>query len=126
VKKAGLFVALGACLALASCGDPRPDPERTLQKIGARPRAFTRNCSSPPTGHYFLPKLASCPPTFRRFRPLHVRAYPDGFALALHDGRGVEQGLYVVPLGMETTPRESRNARFERIDDGVHWYWFQE
>ncbi len=123
---------LGALLAVAGCGNrERPDAERMLRNIGApalRQEAarFYKELFVAPTGRYFLPKPDQWPPAFRRFQPDQVRAYADGFSLALSNARGVEEGLYIIPTGMDRTPSDGPNARYQRIDEGIYWYWFKE
>jgi len=132
VRATACLGMIGALLVLAGCGaDHRQTAEKTLREIG--PTALRRDAAGfykqlfvAPTGQYFLPKLDHCPSSFQRFHPLRVRAYADGFGLALADVRGLEEGLYVVPLGMDNAPRASRHAIFERIDDGLYWYSFTE
>ena len=126
----GRWLIFSTCLILTSCGDnPRHAAEKTLRQVGpAKLRheaaSFYKELFVTPAGQYFLPKPDQWPPTFQRLEPLQVRAYADGFSLSLEEGREGEQGLYVVPQGMDNVPRESRNARFEKIDDGIYWYWF--
>jgi hypothetical protein len=122
----------GALLALVGCGaDKREKSTKVLQEVGA-PRlrreaaTFYKQLFVAPTGHYFLPKENVWPKTFRRFEPLQVRAYSDGFSLAMTAKRGIEEGLYVVPAGMDNVPKEGRNAQFEKIEDGIYWYRFNE
>lgn len=129
VKAPRVWLASGALLAVVGCTDPREHAEDLLQEIG--PAALRREAAVfykqlfvAPPGRYFVPKLSQCPPAFRRFQPREVRASADGFALALRDARGVEEGLYVVPLGMEGVPRASPNARFQKVDEGIYWFWF--
>jgi len=123
---------LGAMFLLASCGtDRRQAAERTLREVGTptlrrEAASWYKGLFVSPNGQYFLPKIDQWPPAFRRFEPLRVRAYADGFGLALLDARNAEEGIYVVPWGMENTPREGRNARFQKIDEGIYWYWFTE
>ena len=126
----GSLLALGTALALLGCsGDARKDAGRILRQVGAQPLRrdagkLYKNLFAATTGQYFLVSLDKCPPTFRSFTPREVRAYPDGFALALRIEHGAEEGLYVVPVGMDREPRAAPSARFQRIDDGVYWYWF--
>ena len=128
----GRLLVLGALLTLAGCGDPqRQAAGKTLHEVGEA--NFRREAAGlykqlfvAPTGQYFVPKPDQWPPTFRRFGPLRVRAYADGFSLALRDGGRGEEGIYVVPIGMDRTPREGRNAEFEKISEGIYWYRFRE
>lgn len=123
---------IAALLGFAGCsGGHRRAAEAKLREVGpttlrGEAAGFYKQLFVAPTRRYFLPALADCPPSFRRFRPLRVRAYADGFSLALADVRGAEEGLYVVPLGMDNPPRASRHAAFQRIEDGLYWYSFSE
>lgn len=120
----------GFILTCAGCGtDARKDAEKALKTIGAselrREAAnFYKELFVAPNGKFFVPKYDQWPRSFRRLEPLNVRAYTDGFSLTLLDDRTGEQGLYIVPAGMDGTPREGRNARFQKIDEGIYWYWF--
>ncbi len=132
LKALGLLLSAGLALSLASCAkDPRQAAEETLREIG--PAVLRRDAAGfykqlfvAPPHQYFLPKLSDCPPSFQRFRPRRVRAYADGFGLALSDVRGAELGLYVTPLGMDRAPGDSAHAKFQKIDDGIFWYSFAE
>lgn len=125
-----MLAAAAALVALAGCGDPRRrDAERTLHQIGVASlrqdaAAFYKDLFVAPPATYFLPKPNKWPGSFQRFRPLRVRAYPDGFAIAVRERRGLEEGFYVVPLGMDRTPRESRSSHLQKIDEGIYWYRF--
>src|SRR6187401_1460611 len=116
----GRLLVLGALATLTSCGATRRDTaEKTLQQVGAtnlrRDAAnFYKDLFVAPTGQYFLPKPNQWPPSFQRFEPREVRAYTDGFSLSVIDTRDGEEGLYVVPSGMDNIPREGRHARFQR------------
>lgn len=122
----------GALLALVGCAaDKRKTSAKILQEVGAsglrqEAAVFYKELFVAPTGRYFLPKEKQWPRTFQSFEPLQVRAYSDGFSLAMRAERGIEEGIYVVPAGMDNVPREGRNARFEKIDDGIYWYRFNE
>lgn len=70
-------------------------------------------------------KVSACPESFRRFEPLNVSAYPDGFGLGLEQRAGVESGLYVVPVGMEIVPASKGRAHFEPLAEGIFWYSFE-
>lgn len=125
----GRLLVIGLTVALAGCSDVRKDTARTLRQIGAPTlrsdaAAFYKNLFAAPSGGYILVSPGKCPPTFQRFAPTEVRAYTDGFALALRAEHGAEEGLYVVPAGMDHDPRTAPNTRFERIDDGIFWYRF--
>jgi hypothetical protein len=128
----GRLLCLVVLCASAGCGhDQRQDAEATLREVSSQSlrreaARFYKQLFVAPSGEYFVPKVSQWPPTFRRFQPLRVRAYADGFGLALRDARNGEEGLYVVPSGMEQTPREGRNARFQKIEEGIYWYWFTE
>jgi hypothetical protein len=129
VKAIGSLLAAGILLALAGCSDPREKAERTLREVGTPAlrqdaAAFYKNLFAAPPARYFLPKANQWPASFQRFKPLRVRAYPDGFAIAVRDQRGMEEGLYIVPLGMDGTPRESRTSHLQKIEDGIYWYRF--
>jgi hypothetical protein len=125
----GRLLTLGAVLALAGCSNARKDAERTLRQIGAQSLRLDagtlyKDLFAAPSGQYFLLSPDKRPPSFQRFAPLQVRAYTDGFALSLRDKPDVEEGLYIVPAGMDREPRLAPSARFERIDAGVYWYRF--
>jgi len=85
---------------------------------------FYKELFSAPTSQHLIPKPEQWPPTFRRFEPLRVRAYADGFSLALFDGHMGEEGLYVVPSGMDNVPRAGPHAEFRKMSDGIYWYRF--
>lgn len=70
-------------------------------------------------------KESAWPASFRRFEPMRVNAYRDGFSLVLDKTGEVESGIYVVPEAMEIEPRPTERARFERVADGIFWYSFQ-
>lgn len=121
----------GALLVFGGCGDPQREAEKTARAIGLPAlrrdaAAFYKSLFAAPPTRYFLPKPDKWPPTFQRLRPLRVRAYPDGFAVAMADRRGGEEGFYIVPLGMDRTPRETRGSHFQRLDDGLYWYRFSD
>jgi len=129
VRFPGRSLALGAALLLAGCGDARRDATRTVQAIGPAPlrrdaAAFHKQLFAAPPARYFLPRPSHWPASFTRLKPLRVRAYPDGFALALRERRGLEEGLYLIPLGMELAPRQSRAASFSPLAEGIYWYAF--
>jgi hypothetical protein len=124
------LLLLTAVFLFAGCErDVRPEAERTLQSIGVttlrrEAATFYKDFFTAPEGRYFVPNVDKCPPSFRSFNPIRVRAYPDGFAIALDESHGVEQGLYVVPLSMDDQPRAGRSAEFEKIAEGVYWFRF--
>jgi hypothetical protein len=126
------LLLLCAFFTITGCGDDqRKITQKTLRQVGANnlrreAATFYKELFVAPTGQYFLPKPEQWPPSFRRFEPLRVRAYADGFSLAIRDTRKGEVGLYVVPLGMDKTPREGRNSQFQKIDEGLYWYSFSE
>jgi hypothetical protein len=128
----GRWFLVATLCSFASCSEvQRETAQKTLRQVGtthlrAEAARLYKELFVAPTSHYFVPKADQWPLTFRRFEPLRVRAYADGFALALADTRAGEEGLYVVPQGMDNTPRAGANARFQRIEDGIYWYWFQE
>lgn len=132
LKAGGLLFTGALLLGLAGCApDPRRAARDKLREIGPtvlrrEAAGFYKQLFMAPPHQYFLPRVQDCPPSFRQFLPRRVRAYDDGFALALADVRGAEEGLYVMPLGMDQTPRASKHATFERIDDGIFWYSFAE
>lgn len=64
------------------------------------------------------------PNSFRELRPLHVGAYIDGIAIAMHATAHGETGLYVVPQSMEHTPKAMEGTRFEKIAEGIYWFSF--
>ena len=121
-----LAVALLAC---GGCRDTRRTAEETARQVGVellRREAATfykLTFATPPT-RILLPKPDRWPMSFRQLKPLRVRAYPDGFAVAIIDRTRGEEGFYIVPLGMERTPRETRGSEFQRLDDGFYWYRF--
>jgi len=128
MKLPGLLLVV-AGLLLAGCKEPRRTAERTLWEIGVPTlrqdaATFYKNLFAAPPARYFLPKPNQWPANFQRLNPLRVRAYPDGFALAIREKRGLEEGFYIIPLGMDAAPRESRNSHFQRLDDGLYWYAF--
>ena len=130
MKPGRLLPVLAALLLLVSCGDDsRRNAERTLRETGATElrrdaAAFYKNLFVSSSARYFLPRPDKCPPSFQRFKPLRVRGYPDGFAIAIRERRGLEEGFYVIPLGMDHTPGESRSSHFQKIEDGLYWYQF--
>jgi hypothetical protein len=75
---------------------------------------------------YTAMKEAMWPPQFSAFKPDHVGAYRDGFALSLVSGHGLESGIYVIPAHSDFQPRATAHARFERMADGVYWYSFDQ
>jgi hypothetical protein len=65
------------------------------------------------------------PPSFRRFKPRRVGAYPDGLTLALETDADTERGLFVIPLQFDLdTPRWGEGATFDPLAEGVFWYTF--
>lgn len=128
----GRLLLISGLVILAGCGDPRRRAaEKTLREVGEanlRREAATlyKQLFVAPPGRYFEPKPSQWPPTFRRFKPLQVRAYADGFCIAQSVKAGSEEGLYVVPLSMDSPPREGRHAEFKKISEGIYWYQFSE
>jgi hypothetical protein len=123
------WLLIGAALLCAGCGDPRHQTQRTLGQAGIAPlrhdaALFYKDLFVTPENRDFVLKLDKCPASFQRFQPLRVRAYPDGFALAIREARGDEEGLYVVPDGMDLELRSGHSAQFEKMADGIYWYRF--
>lgn len=121
---------LFSSLLLASCTDLREKAERTLQETGAEvlreEAAFLYKERFGGSGTEFsVVDRSAWPPTFRRFKPRRVGAYPDGFSLALATDADTERGLFVIPQYLDLqTPRWAAEATFEPLAEGVFWYAF--
>ena len=125
------FTSLCALAALCgACSSPRRTAEKTLERVGpdrVRQEAavFYKDMFAAASASFYNLKLNECPATFRMFNPQHVVAYRDGFSLALDHGPSGESGLYIVPAQMDVSPNPGRRARFDRITDGIYWYYFE-
>lgn len=126
-----LILAVAAAWLLVSCKDAPREQGSYLERIGAasirrEAAIFYKDLFLSPETTYFHLNPEKCPPTFRTLDPKQVRGYPDGFALTLSSERGTEEGLYVVPEGMELSPRENRSSKFRKIAEGIYWYSFSD
>lgn len=116
-------------LALAGCTSPRRRAEDVLRKVG--PQALRsdaavlyKNLFASTAPDYSAVKNTEWSAAFRAFAPKQVGAYRDGIALALDVDGDTESGIYVIPAGMDVSPRAKERNRFERIADGIYWYSF--
>ena len=63
--------------------------------------------------------------TFKQLNPDRITAYPDGFALCFEVKGDSEEGIFVVPLGMDVEPKPTRTASYEKLSEGIYWYSFK-
>ena len=129
-KNSSVLLLLACGLAVAGCADPRTRAEAALQRVGAeqvrQDAALLYKDTFAGRGTDFLVlRRSSWPPSFERFQPLRVGAYPDGFSLAIKADADTEAGLYIVPLHMEHVPTGPASAHFHRLAEGVYWYSFE-
>ncbi len=121
---------LSALVAMApACSSRRSSAEEKLDAVGVdelrREAALLyKNVFASTAPSFVTVKPKDWPASFRAFAPKHVGAYRDGFSLALETDDAAEAGLYIVPQHMEVSPNPGRNAKFERIRDGIYWYSF--
>lgn len=125
-----LFAATFA-FALAACAEPREAALIRMQSVG--PERLRRDAARlykdvfAARSPEFVPvRITQWPASFRRLVPLHVGAYPDGFAIALEQDGDNESGLYVIPDSIDRLPSDTARAQFEPIEDGVFWYTFRQ
>jgi hypothetical protein len=112
-----------------SCGKQADPIEAMIKAVG--PEQLRRDAavlykqafSAHSTRFVVIPKSA-WPATFRRFEPIRVGAYLDGFSLTLVTTPQLESGVYVVPLDIERVPKESAGTHFEKLADGIFRYTF--
>jgi len=118
-----------AALVLIGCGSPRKTAEATLRKVGVdrvrkEAAVLYKNLFAGPGPAFFTIKVNDCPSTFQALSPLHVGAYRDGFSLAKMRTADVEEGFYVIPLGMDVVPTSKDRAHFAPLAPGIYWYTF--
>lgn len=126
------LLVLAGCLTAAFVmrgATPRSQAKKVLLEVGpeslrdAAARLYKNHFASR-APDYSTVKESLWPPQFNAFKPNHVGAYRDGFALALTSDRETEAGIYVIPAYTDFQPRVTERGRYERLADGVYWYSF--
>jgi hypothetical protein len=130
MKASRAALLLLPALCVLGCGRQTDSIESTLRAVGPerlRQDAavlYKQAFSAHETKFVVIPKSA-WPASFRRFQPMRVGAYQDGFSLTLATTPQAESGIYVVPLHMERVPAQSAGTHFEQLADGVFRYSFR-
>lgn len=124
-----LLLCLCLVCALPGCADPRQKAEKTLQTVGAdhlrwEAAVLYKRLFATRGLEVIALRPRDLPESFLRFKPLRGGAYPDGFTVTLTVKGDAETGLYIVPAGMDRSPKAGEGTKFQKISDGIYWYTF--
>jgi hypothetical protein len=122
------LIAAVLALCVSACSQ-RGAAEEKMHKIGsdkmrAEAAMLYKNVFAGAAPTFRTVNTREWPESFRAMAPLDVGAYRDGFSLTIHRKGDAESGIYVVPKYMDVSPNPGRQARFDRISDGIYWYTF--
>jgi hypothetical protein len=130
-RRRALLFCLGFAPLLAGCKSER---ERTEEVLATADTAQLRKDAAllykelfagAGAGFTTIPE-SRWPRSFRKFQPLRVGAYRDGFTLVKETRAQSEAGLYIIPLHMEHAPAPSPRAKYQPLREGIYWYAFGE
>ena len=130
MRTAGVLLLLVAALLVSSCGEEENSVESIITAVG--PEQLRRDAAvlykqafAASNTRFAVISKSTWPASFRRFRPIRVGAYRDGFSLTLATTPQTESGIYVVPSGMELSPAQTTGTKFEKVADGIFRYSFR-
>jgi hypothetical protein len=130
MRSAHVLVLFVTGVFALSCGKSTDSIELLVKAVG--PEQLRRDAAvlykqafSAHTTSFVVIQKSAWPASFRRFDPIRVGAYLDGFSLTLESTPLSESGVYVVPLDIDRIPAQAAGTHFERIADGIFRYSFR-